>query len=456
VRLRTWPFALLGLGGLLLLIVISVHSASRQAQDIYSRLDELSTHHREIESIVHRLRSDVQLSAIFIRDYLLDADAGKEADYRRRLESFHSTSRVALQELGALLGHIDRHQRRLASLRIKLDEYWRVYEPLFAWNPSQDLERSAAFLQTKVMPAREAVLAITGEIEELNDATLATERARVAGAQVALRSDLRDLLWRTLALGLVVAFVAVFRLRAFERRSDEQRVAAQRAEQEMRALAQQVVAAQEQERKHLSRELHDHIGQMLTALRLQLGRIERLRNPADPRVLEVTADGRVIVDAMVGTVRDLALGLRPSMLDDFGLQAALEWHVRDFTRRCSVPVELTIAGNVDQLPDQHRTCVYRTVQEALTNCARHAKASRIDVTIHDDRNDLVIGIADDGLGIDSSRSKNGLGLRGIEERVRDLGGTMTLAGGAGGGTTLTIRFPRPAATSEVPLARAAG
>jgi signal transduction histidine kinase len=159
---------------------------------------------------------------------------------------------------------------------------------------------------------------------------------------------------------------------------------------------------------------------------------------------------------MVRTVRDLALGLRPSMLDDFGLQPALEWHVRDFGRRYGVPVELTMEGEFERLTDQHRTCVYRAVQEALTNCVKHARAHRIQVTVTEERDGLEVSVQDDGIGLDPARTAAGLGLRGIEERVRELGGTMRIHSAAGAGTTLKIRVPLPPQSSEVRRARAAG
>ena len=161
--------------------------------------------------------------------------------------------------------------------------------------------------------------------------------------------------------------VVVWRLRVLEKRSDQ-------AEHQMRELSQQLVNAQEEERKHLSRELHDHVAQVLTGLRMELGRIERL----SPAVASVVSECKGLVDEMFLTVRSLALGLRPSMLDDLGLQAALEWHVRDFMSRYSINVNLKMAGDFDRLPESHRTCVYRVVQEALTNCVRHADAHYVD------------------------------------------------------------------------------
>jgi signal transduction histidine kinase len=143
------------------------------------------------------------------------------------------------------------------------------------------------------------------------------------------------------------------------------------------------------------------------------------------------------------------------MLDDFGLQPALEWHVRDFTSRSGLNVELTTEGTFDALPDRYRICVYRAVQEALTNCARHARAQSIRIRVSADAEQLTILVADDGVGLDPTRRRTGLGLRGIEERVKELRGVMTIKGDAGRGTAMTIRLPI-SARAEVSLARAAG
>jgi signal transduction histidine kinase len=267
---------------------------------------------------------------------------------------------------------------------------------------------------------------------------------------------LRRLLLETVLLGLAVALIAVFRLRTLERRSEEQRTVAQDAERQMRLLSQRLVATQEEERRNLSRELHDDVAQVLTALRMELGRIDRARTSLDTRAGGAVAECRRLVDQMFRTVRDLALGLRPSMLDDFGLQPALEWHVRDVTRRYGMAVELTVSGDLDVLPDRHRTCIYRAVQEALTNCVRHAKARSVKVTVCGGVDQLEVSVTDDGIGLDPERRHGGLGLRGIEERVRELHGAMTIVGGAGSGTTISLSLPAPASETEAPVARAAG
>jgi signal transduction histidine kinase len=251
-------------------------------------------------------------------------------------------------------------------------------------------------------------------------------------------------MWHTVLLGIGVAVVVVFRLRVLERRSAE-------AEHQMHELSQQLVNAQEEERKNLSRELHDHVAQVLTGLRMELSRIERMSAAAGPAVAEC----KKLVDDLFRTVRNLALFLRPSMLDDFGLQAALEWQARDFMGRYDINVELEMNGDFDALPDKHRTCVYRVVQEALTNCARHAHSSNIRIGVVADRGQLRVSVSDDGVGLDPSHRRNGLGLRGIDERVKELQGTMTISREPRRGTTLAVRLPLPPPSMAVPLARAA-
>ena len=453
MRFRTWPVAAIGLGSLLVLIVLSLLTVSRKAQAIYSELDELNTHHHNVDAKLRRLRSDVNLSGIFVRDYLLDVAREHASEYRGRLSEFRQTNIETAAELRVL---DPTHADRVDNLEALLDEYWQTFEPVFDWTATEKIFRSATFLRKEVVPRRDAILDIAAEIEQLNNANLAAQRAEVTQRQAAFRSDLQRLLSETVFLGVAVAIVAVFRLRTLERRSEEERSVAEDAEHQMRELSQRLVATQEDERKNLSRELHDHVAQVLTALRMELGRIERTRLAADPRTTASIAECRRLVDQLFRTVRDLALGLRPSMLDDLGLQPALEWHIRDVSRRYGLDVQLDVHGDFDVLPDRHRTCVYRAVQEALTNCVRHSQARSVNVSVRgfDDR--LEVSVVDDGIGFHPARGRNGLGLRGIEERVKELNGTMRITGATGSGTRLEIRLPVRSRETEAPLARAAG
>lgn len=453
MRFRTWPVAAVGLTALLLLVVFSVSTASRRAQEIYTHLDELNTDNREVESKLRQLRVDVHLSGIYVRDYLLDSARERGPEYRQRLAALRETNRVTLAELLAIARGRGEDDSRILSLEANLHDYWEGFEPLFDWTVPEKIHRSASFLRREVLPRREAVMTMAQEIEQLNHANLITQRAEVTRQHAAFRTELSNLVWQTLIVGLLLAVPAVIRLRVLERRSEQQTDLAREAEDQMRELSQQLVAAQEEERRKLSRELHDHVGQTLTALRMELGRIDRLRVGANPRLASTVGECRQLVDDMVHTVRDLALGLRPSMLDDFGLQPALEWQARDFTRRSNVPVELAMTGALDSLSDQHRTCIYRVVQESLTNCVRHARAGRISVAVHAHRDALEVSVSDDGVGLDPTRRRSGFGLRGIEERVRELGGRVSLQSASGQGATLAIWLPLD--SMEPTLARSA-
>lgn len=439
MRFRTWPVAAFGLAGLLALILFAGLVTDQRTQEIYVRLEQLNTQHRDVDARLRRLRSDVHSSGLYVRDYLLDTERARDPEYLRQLAAFRTNSMATMEDLTAVLPTAQ-GKTQAASLRTSLEAYWSAFEPLFYWTSAEKISRGAAFLRAEVIPRRETAMALAREIESLNNATLDSQSQELTRQYDTYRADLRSLLWQTIALGVLVAAVAVNRLRVLERRADEQRAFTEAAEQRLRVLSQQLVAAQEEERRHLSRELHDHVGQLLTGLRMTLGRIER-EAPDGPARVAAVADSRAVIDDIMRTVRDLALGLRPSMLDDLGLQPALEWLVRDFSRRAGLTVALNVDGTLEPLPDGCRTTVYRVVQEALTNVARHSQATRVDIHVRRTSTSLTVVVKDDGIGMPASTSGRGIGLRGIEERVRELHGTLTVNAGPTGGLTLKVELP---------------
>jgi len=144
-------------------------------------------------------------------------------------------------------------------------------------------------------------------------------------------------------------------------------------------------------------------------------------------------------ETCVAMVRNMALLLRPSMLDDLGLIPALKWHAREITRRTGLPVKMIADEIGDDLADSYRTCMYRFVQEALNNCARHAQATEARVVVRQDADGLSVSVQDDGIGFDPRKEK-GMGLLGMEERVERLGGLFRIESQPGQGTLVSIRF----------------
>jgi signal transduction histidine kinase len=187
--------------------------------------------------------------------------------------------------------------------------------------------------------------------------------------------------------------------------------------------------------------LHDAVGQTLTGLRMELAALAS-SPPADRTALEQRlAESKQLAEETLRLVRDLAMGLRPSMLDDLGLGPALEYLARDVSRRSSTPVHAQIDGRLDSISDMQRISIYRIVQEALTNCVRHAKARSIRVTVHGDDQSIRLTVQDDGIGFDRAERGTGLGLLGIGERVRELGGNLKITSGPGRGTLLEVKIP---------------
>jgi len=460
MRLRTWPVAALGLAGVLVVVALTVIVATRRARDIYDRIDQLNAHHRDVDTKLRRLRTDVHLSGLFVRDYLLDTDRERASETREQLTEFRTSNMATVAELEGLGDASGVDRERISNLQGALEAYWAAFEPLFDWTPVEKQTLSASFLRRRIIPRREAALAIAQQIEELNNANLDAQRTEVSHEYAAFSTELHVLLWRSLLLGGIVTLIAVARLRVLERRSEGERAASEEAERLMRTLSQQLVATQEQERKKLSRELHDHVGQLLTALRLELGRVDRVRGAQPPAGAGTAiAECRQIVDNLVRVVRDLALGLRPSMLDDLGLEPALEWLVRDVARRSGLAIELRVERGGGTASEPQRTCIYRVVQEALTNCVKHAQATRVVVSLARQDGGLQVSVADNGCGFDAARRNGGLGLRGMQERVKELEGRFGVSHSADGGTVVTFWLPADVpviAPSEEPVARLAG
>ncbi len=220
---------------------------------------------------------------------------------------------------------------------------------------------------------------------------------------------------------------------------------------QLRNLAHRLETARETERQKIARELHDEFGQALTGMKLDLSwlgtKLARLVPAAagKPLVKKVQALS-ASVDALINSVRETATSLRPSMLDDLGLIPALEWLAKEFRMRTRIACDLDITPGIThvQLSDESSTALFRIAQELLTNVTRHAQASTVQLRLSDTDEHLVLELTDNGTGITPHqiRRPRSLGLRGMEERATLLGGSFTITGAPGVGTTATIAIPR--------------
>ncbi|WP_300648274.1 PAS domain S-box protein [Hydrogenophaga sp.] len=221
-----------------------------------------------------------------------------------------------------------------------------------------------------------------------------------------------------------------------------------RSRRTLRELSASMVEAREEERRRIARELHDELGQRLTALKLEMAACQR--DHPDLAVGERAQAMLDMLDDTVASARRIAMDLRPLMLDDLGLPEAIDWLVNEFKRRTGMEVVTRLDDNLCELSPHLATTLYRIVQEALTNITRHARATRVSVELEGSNRELTLSIQDNGVGFTQGiRSSNpgSFGLLGIRERVLMLGGRLTVSNAPEGGARLVVHVPmaQPAA-----------
>jgi signal transduction histidine kinase len=304
------------------------------------------------------------------------------------------------------------------------------------------------FLQSEIVPRRTAAGALLRELE------IANERA-MRQSESEFRKTRQNAIYRLfVVVGLCVLLagaIAWLSLRWAARSERESVIRFEetaQARRDLQQLSARLLQVQEDEWSRLSRELHDEIGQTLTALRIEIsGALAALRTEPDAAEQRL-GEARLLAERTVETVRNISRLLRPSLLDDLGLEPALQSLVEEFNRRGTIACDFAGEEIAAALPDSHRTCVYRVVQEALTNCARHSQARRATVRLWQSGGELNVEIHDDGKGFPAGprggpKGKTGLGILGMRERVAALGGELAIESAPGGGTRVSARLPLP-------------
>jgi signal transduction histidine kinase len=227
-----------------------------------------------------------------------------------------------------------------------------------------------------------------------------------------------------------------------------ERVRAQEAlsksQEEIQGLALAASTAREQEKSRIARELHDELGQALTALKIDVAWLrENGGKPSEERLVKLASMQRLL-DSTVAAARRISSDLRPLMLDDLGLVAASEWLVQNFTQRTGIPCELVMGEGDLDLADPQATTIFRTLQETLTNAAKHAQASQVEATLERIQGQVVLTVADNGVGFEPGSQKPGsFGHLGLRERAYHLGGQLTIDSAPGKGTRVELRIPAP-------------
>jgi signal transduction histidine kinase len=439
MRFQTWPVLIFAFSVMLLLMGFSAISNWRQSGILFDKWEGLTRSYQDSERSLQQIRSDVQVSGLLVRDFLLDPSDASSDSYKKRLLDNRAEMAKQLARLEETISAPQASKLRL--LDSQLQAYWDSLEPIFGWTQKQRQSQSSAFLREIVIPRREAALGLAVEIERLNEANFRSRQAEIDEGRAQFRKFFLETTLLLIAVALAVAFSVVWRVSQLEKSARVHRERTEHAERELRDLSLKLVKAQEEERRAISRELHDEVGQMLTGLRMELAHLGRMHSAPEEEFEARIKECRVLLEQTLQAVRDLAMGIRPSMLDDIGLGAALEWQAREFARRYDIPVNVLLEAPLEQLTETQKTSIYRVVQEALTNCARHAHAHSIGIRLKQAGEALELAVADDGIGMQPEGRGKGLGLIGIQERIRELGGAFSILSLPQQGTTLAVTIP---------------
>jgi len=394
------------------------------------------------QELLFALQSQVLLASIYARDAIVaDEESPLAATARDHLRALQLQVKQELEQYDAV--EPPNHGAAWGRLKAEVQDYWdaavRLAAPVKASAAAEDR------LRTDVIARGDVIVRLSDDLRQVMADNANQEQQQVGETN----ETLRRWIWGTTAIattvGIAIAVLSAWYVGRLETSIRDDHAEISRNRQELRRLSGRLVQAQEDERRTIARELHDEIGQALTAVDVDLAIVES-RVGGDPRAAEAIREARSVAQHALSGARDLSQLLRPSMLDDFGLPDTLRWYLRKFSDRTGVRTELVDDHLSERLPIDVEVCVYRVVQEALTNVSRHAQASACRVFVQRVASSLIVTVEDDGIGwqipvADRKMARDGLGLVGIRERVEDLEGRFRIEGKTGKGTRLTIELP---------------
>jgi signal transduction histidine kinase len=443
---RDWPsnrlrWALLGaFVGLLALMLVSGAAAMRLLAEMHEEEEEARHGFAERTQRLSNLCLSTLMYNEAIQRYVLApfADAGPDLDAE--------LNRLA-GEIDSGLSHYPESRRSdeldfLQAILRLFTQQRHFVDSMRHMTPGERQRAAPQLMVEEVLPWREEILDSWQRLRVWNAQQLQQADQTLLAQFDALQGSLVRSLLIAVVSGLLLAMASMAYILRLERQMRVRYQELGQSRHELERLSSRLVDAQETERRSISRELHDEVGQSLGALLVDLGRLSANVPEGLPELKDQLDGMKLVAERTVQTVRNIALLLRPSMLDDLGLVAALEWQGREVSRRSDTEVDVQSENVSDNLPDEYRVCIYRLVQEALNNTARHSGAKNAQVKVKQNGERIVVRVSDDGHGFDPARAR-GLGILGMEERVRRLGGSLRIESGPDRGTTLEAALPLP-------------
>jgi signal transduction histidine kinase len=403
---------------------------------------KVTARYLEAQERLTTIRSQLLVASVHVRDALLEPDRSLIPRYERQINDTYASIDIALRDYEPVLD---------TALQIEQVEHLRRELAGFRQMTAQVLDQVKggatrdvrALLNQSLVPRREAAVRVSEEVQSLNRAAFVQHQKDIA--QIHRLAERRT--WQQVGLALIASLGIALVFSGYAGRLEGRLVAQMQTNEHntryLQHLSTRLIGAQEEERRNVARELHDEVGQALTAIQVELSVAQRRLNAAGiaPGLLK---DAESITHGALQTVRDFSQLLHPALLDDLGLVAAVEWQAKSFEGRHGIRVDVQQDGMAKQLPREVELAAYRIVQEALTNVAKHARATTCHIRLRRDNGDLEVTVEDDGRGFDPANldeTHRGLGLVGMRERVALLDGRVALESARGEGTRVKVRLP---------------
>jgi signal transduction histidine kinase len=395
------------------------------------------------QDMLSQVRAQVLLASVVLRDALLEPSPKSAGEYRGEVQRIYRSVNAGLD---SYLPAFDTPEERQSLDRLRQEIRSLEAESTSALDAAGDTwPTDPRALLKRIMPKREAAIEVSEEVQGVNRVLYVSQREEAAAAQAGLQEQAWTAIGIALVISAAIAWLAFRYGVSLEAKLVDQRRREQQIGADLQRLSARLVHVQEDERRRIARELHDEVGQALTAVQVELALV-RQRLPTVPDARSLVADAEAMTSGALRAVRDLSQLLHPSALDDLGLSAALGSYVHGFGRRQGLHAELVEDGLDGRLSPDAERAAYRIVQEALTNVARHARATSCRVRLSSDDHALHVVVEDDGVGFDaagveSPGRRHGLGLLGMRERVAQLRGVIAVHSRPGAGTRIEIALP---------------
>jgi len=443
------PFARLwtGLCIILSIFVVFVFYASRQVRWLEDFQANVVQKNRKASLQLLRLQNDAYLLAIALRDMALARSRYPIRDWKPEFDRLRRDMDDALHRFGASAATPETDEER-DQLQRAIADFGAVADRVFALAGAGQVAEARAMTETELDGKRAVVSEIVARLLVLNDQAQAEAAARTIAVYENVR---RDILLLTAALFLLALGTGLYTFQGSRKIFARLHHLAEQLEVrsgQLRKLSWKLIDVQEGTLRQVARDLHDEFGQILTAVGVMLNRVGRLAPEGDGRLVGELADVERIVEGALQKVRDQSQMFRPAILDDFGLSQTLEWFTRQFSRQSGINVHFRGAEGDSRFAPQEAVHLYRIVQEALSNVARHAKATEAWVELEISGNELSLEVRDNGVGFDPAAfarraTGEGIGLMGMCERAEHLNGAFSIDSAPERGTRVRVRVPVP-------------